>query len=612
MPEREAPGATRGLAPRWRAGLARIGRIGRLPSALRGPLDGALGTAFAQDLADTNRRRLLVLLPFMMVAHAIHAVVFHVSAAERAELLPRIVRWRDGVAAAHLATLLVAALLVLALWRFGKGRAGRWLGPAAAATYLVHGAVIAGIDQLSVNSVTPFVGYCLGAAVVVYFTPAVALLVYAIGLATFVPAVVLMQPSASTRLAELPNGFTAFLSVVLTWMLYAARRRDFMQRRTIDEQQAALAELNVGLERRVDEQVAEIVQRAREVEELNAQLAAKVRERSTELSLALAKLAEQNTDHAVPRGLVLGDRFEIQEMIGAGGMGAVYSAIDRTNRARVAVKVIRASTSQELDALRRFIREAGTAARIDHPAVVRMIQVDVSDDGMLFQAQELVVGTTLQRRLRPGHRWEPAVLARLASVLCEALAAAHAVGVVHRDVKPSNVMLTSAAPGLKLLDFGISKLYDDAHVDDGATRTGTILGTPAFMAPEQIDGGRRVADRADVYAVGIILFLMLTGHLPIEEITHRAPLRAVLRDVPDVRSLHAEAPAAMADLVARCLERDPELRPCARELARELATFADGEGVGSLETLERARRLQAATSIEPPETLVDARRATPA
>jgi hypothetical protein len=578
------------------------------------PLGTGQREAFAQELADTNRRRLLALLPFMVVAHAIHVAVFHVSPSERASLAPRIVRWRDGVATAHGATLVLAALLAIALWRFGRGRAGRWLGPATAATYLVHGAVVAGIDQLSVNSVTPFVGYCLGAAVIVYFTPAVALLVYAIGLSTFVPAILLMQPSPSGRLAALPNGFTAFLSVVLAWTLYVARRRDFLQRQTIDEQRAALAELNVGLERRVGEQVAEIVQRAREVEELNAQLAAKVRERSTELSIALAQLARQHTDRSVPKGLVLGDRFEVKEMLGAGGMGAVYSGIDRTNGTRVAIKIIRASTSREFDALRRFIREAGTAARVDHPAVVRMIHVDVSHDGMLFQAQELVDGTTLQRRLRHGLRWEPGVVARFASVLCDALAAAHAVGVVHRDVKPGNVMIASAAPGLKLLDFGISKLYDDADdaPDEGATRTGMILGTPAYMAPEQVDGGRRVTDRADVYAVGVILFQMLTGRLPFEEITRRAPLRALLLDAPDIRSLHAEAPEALAHGVARCLERDPESRPDARQLAGELAAFANREGMATLEVLERLGSLSPRPPGMPLETMAEVRRATPA
>jgi hypothetical protein len=588
-------------------------RAARLRDWLGPPLARQLRDAFAREIADTNRRRLVVLLPFMVVAHAIHLAVFHVSASERASLAPRIVRWRDGVAAAHGATLVVAALLAFARWKFGRGRAGRWLGPATALTYLVHGAVVAGIDQLTVNSVTPFVGYSLGAAVVVYLSPPVALLVYAIGLATFVPSILVMQHSPSGRLAALPNGFTAFLSVVLSWMMYLARRRDFMQRRTIDEQRTALAELNVGLERRVDEQVAEIVERAREVEELNAQLAVKVRERSAELSIALAKLAQRDTDRVLPRGAVLGDRFEIEEMIGIGGMGAVFSGIDRTNGTRVAIKIIRASTSQELDALRRFLREAGTAARIDHPAVVRMIHVDVSEDGMLFQAQELVEGSTLQSRLRRGHRWAPGLAARLVSVLCDALGAAHDVGIVHRDVKPANIMITSAAPGLKLLDFGISKLYDDAPEDDGRTRTGMILGTPAYMAPEQVEAGHHITDRADVYAVGIILFLMLTGHLPFDEVTRRGPLSSALRTPPDVRSLHGEAPDVLARLIARCLQRKPATRPDVREVARELAAFADAEGAPGLDALERSGALRVVSSPdEVPATLVEARRANPA
>ena len=462
------------------------------------------------------------------------------------------------------------------------------------------------------NSVTPFVGYCLGAAIVVYFTPAVALLVYAIGLSTFVPAVVMMQPSPSGRLAALPNGFTAFLSVVLSWVLYVARQRDFMQRKTIEEQRAALAELNVGLERRVDEQVAEIVQRAREVEELNAQLAVKVRERSAELSIALAKLAQQATDRAMPRGLVLGDRFEIDEMLGSGGMGAVYSGVDQTNGARVAIKVIRASTSQELDALRRFIREAGTAARVEHPAVVRMIHVDVSDDGMLFQAQELVEGETLQRRLRRGHRWEGACRAARVGPVRSARGGSRSGGrPSRREAGQRDAHQQRAGPEAPRFRHP-SKLYDDAHEDEGATRTGAILGTPAYMAPEQVSGRERVTDRADVYAVGVILFLMLTGHLPFEEITRRAPLRAVLLDAPDVRSLRADAPEALAQLAAQCLARDPGSRPDARLLARELAAFADGEGVGALDALERTGRLQATAPAEPLETLVEARRATPA
>lgn len=243
--------------------------------------------------------------------------------------------------------------------------------------YLVHGAAVAGIDQLAVTSITAYIGYSLGTAVVVSLTPPTALLAYAAGLGTFVSAITMLQPSTNARLAALPAGLTMFVaSIALAWMLYLARRRDFAQRATISEQRAALAEYSVGLERRVKEQVTEIVERAREVEELNAQLAATVRARSRELSVALAKLAQQDAGSALRRGAVLGERFEIEEMLGAGGMGAVYAGVDRTNGARGAIKVIRASSSHEFDPLHRFIREAGTAAKVDHPAVVRMIHVD--------------------------------------------------------------------------------------------------------------------------------------------------------------------------------------------------------------------------------------------
>ena len=255
--------------------------------------------------------------------------------------------------------------------------------------------------------------------------------------------------------------------------------------------------------------------------------------------------------------------------------------------------------------MHRFIREAAAAATVDHPAVVRMIHVDVSDDGMLFHAQELVEGETLRRRHRRGHRWEPGVVARLVSVLCDALAAAHAVGVVHRDVKPANVMITRAAPGLRLLDFGISKLYDDAG-EDGTTRTGVVLGTPSYMAPEQIGGARGVTDRADVYAVGVTLFLLLTGHLPFDDATpHGTRLAVMLREAPDVRSLRPDVPAPLSSLVARCLEKDPQSRPAARELARELAELADGHGVAPVEILEREGALGAGGSIHVQETLAE-------
>jgi hypothetical protein len=610
---RHVSGEERPTRPSWRVAPR---------SWFGAPIEDDRREGFASEVAETNRRRALVFLPLMAVAHAIHLAIFRVSPLERAALAPNVVQWRDGLAAAHGATLVIVAGLALAIWRYGRTRAARFIGPVAAATYLVHGAVVAGIDQLSVTSVTPFVAYCLAEAVIACLSPVEALLVYALGLATFVPAILVMQPSASARLAALPSGVTiVVVCVTLSWMLHLARRRDFAQRATIEAQRATveaqrttLAELNAGLEQRVSEQIAEIVERAREVEELNAQLHARVRARSAELSIALAKLAQRDAGVALQRGVVLGDRFEIDDMIGAGGMGTVYKGIDRTNGGRVAIKVIHASSSLHLDTLHRFLREAGTAAKIDHPAVVRMIHVDVSDDGMLFHAQELVEGETLQRRLRRGLRWDPGVAARLVSVLCDALAAAHAVGVVHRDVKPANVMITPAAPGLRLLDFGISKLHDDGGALDGATGTGVILGTPQYMAPEQARGAAGVTDRADVYAVGVILFLLLTGRLPFEDTApHGALLAAMLRDAPDVRSLVPDAPAALSRLVGRCLERNPPSRPPALELVRALTEFADGDGVPPVDVLERDGAIRArGSSVHLQETLVEVVQRQPA
>jgi hypothetical protein len=575
------------------------------------PLEGDKRAAFAAEVADTNRRRMLVLFPLLIVGHAIHVAIFHVTPAERATLAPKIVEWRDGVAATHAITLVLASALVLVVWRYGRTRLGRWVGPVASALYLMHGAIVAGFDQLSVTGITPFVGYGLGVAVVMCLAPIEALVVYAVGLGTFVPAILAMQPTPSVRLAILPNGVSiVVLSVALSWLLHLARRRDFAQRATIEAQRATLAELNVGLEQRVKEQIAEIVERARQVEELNAQLHAKVRARSAELSMALAKLAKHGTAGTIRRGVVLGDRFEIEDMIGSGGMGAVYSAVDRTSQRRVAIKVFQASSSQQLDALHRFIREAGTAANVDHPAVVRMIHVDVSEDGMLFHAQELVEGETLQSRLRRGHRWPPGVTARIGSVLADALGAAHAVGVVHRDVKPANVMITRTAPGLRLVDFGISKFHDEESGDEGATRTGAILGTPAYMAPEQVVGGGVTAG-ADVYAVGVILFLLLTGQRPFEEGAGALMLlKPAQRRAPDVRSLQPDVPIALARLVARCLETVPDARPPASELARELAALAEDEGAPALEAIEQGSGAwPEGASVNLRETVVERQRA---
>jgi serine/threonine-protein kinase len=562
----------------------------RLLGWLQPPLDPEVAEAFRDDFARANCRRLLVMSPVVLVGHALHVAVFRTTATSRATMTPAIAHWRDTVALVHAVTFVVTLSLAVAILLYGRTRAARVIGPAAALTYFVHGAAIAGADQLSImgaNGVAPFIGYCLFMAVVVTLTPRTAVLLYALAAGAFWAALTVMQPASSVRLALLPNGVSiALVSLMLSLVFHATRRREFGQRTTIQQQQRVLGSLNADLERRVEEQVSEIVKRAQEVEHLNAQLQALVRARSTELSNALALLAQRNeSDGSLRPGTVLDGRYEIGGLLGQGGMGVVYAGVDRTTGERVAVKVVRASSARQLDSLHRFLREARATATVSHPAIVRALHVDVTDDGMLFQVHELVEGLTLQRHLDDGVAWEPGLAARACSILCEALAAAHESGVVHRDVKPSNVMLTTAEPGLKLLDFGVAKLYEDARsVDSGAeTGSGVILGTPAFMSPEQVDGIREVTAATDVYATGIVLFQLLTGRLPFDERTQGSiTFWHVCVAAPDVRTFAAQVPEGLATLLGRCLLKDPLLRPSARALAGALRAIADGLGAPPL------------------------------
>ena len=542
-----------------------------------------LRAAFAREVGDVNRRRLRVIGPIMVVVHVVHAWLFWVAAAEPGALneVTRVALSRLVVV--HATMVPITGLLTALVFRSPRGVVPRLMGPVVATLYLVHGALCTAIGLASTQSVSTYVGYCLGMAVILCIAPRTAVIAYCIGLATLVVSLVAIIPSSVAFLATMPTcGTITAVGVALAMTLYAARRRAFRQRVTIERQRDQLGALNTDLERRVQAQVGEIVAHAAEVEQLNAQLRAQVRARSTELSLALARLAERRRGSAVPSGTLLGGRFLVGDVIGEGAMGVVYRGIDQVSRARIAIKVVQATSTQTLEALRRFAREAGAAAAIAHPAVVRMLDVDISDDGLLYQVQELVDGQALARAMQ--RAWRPGDAARVGAVLCDALAAAHAVGVVHRDVKPENIMLTRTAPGLKLLDFGIAKLYAAVHGGDAVTRTGMIIGTPAYMAPEQVLGASEVGDRADVYAAGVILFRLLSARHPFESESPREMMMSrLLDDAPRVRTVQPPVPAALAQLVDRCLARRPDERPSAAELAGQLARWANAAGAPPLE-----------------------------
>ncbi|HEY4223616.1 MAG TPA: protein kinase [Myxococcota bacterium] len=557
----------------------------RVKSMVGDAIDVDTARAFADSEGDAGARRMRVLLPLMIAVHWAHVLVYRVSDAERATLEPTVALWREGITITHVVTALVALPLALIAWRGGR-RLARHTAPIAAIVYLMHGALCTGIDQLVIKNVNAYTGYAFGAAIIAVMLPRQIVTAYAVGIVTAVAAIHGLATDVNTATsATLTVLSSSAVGVALGLILHFARRRDFTQKQTIERQQRELTALNSALEKRVQDQVAEIVKRADEVHALNAQLQARVQDRSNELSTALRRLAmRRHVDGRLQKGTVLGERFEIDAWLGAGGMGAVYSGLDRASGARVAIKVVQAESARQLDELQRFLREAHTAATVAHPGVVRALFVDISSDGVFFQVHELVDGETLERFIERNHTIAEPLAARIGAALCDALAAAHAAGVVHRDVKPSNAMLTSEEPGLKLLDFGIATTANDEHAGDGF-----VIGTPAFMAPEQ-KAGDDVDGRADIYAVGVILFRMLAGALPLDEKT--TPARASTGEALRSFSLAGRADPALARIVATCLERERDQRPSATALASELRAFADARGAPSLVSTERDRTIR--------------------
>ena len=274
------------------------------------------------------------------------------------------------------------------------------------------------------------------------------------------------------------------------------------------------------------------------------------------------------------RGLVLDQRYLIERLVGQGASGDVYRAEDRLTGAPAAVKVLRAPREEIAE---RFDREASVLAGLEHPGVVRLLSFGRLEEGQPYLAMEWLEGEDLARRLARGRLDLEDALA-LGEAVAAALAAAHARGVVHRDVKPANLFLVGGDPRrARLLDFGLARLPGA----QGLTVTGAFLGTPAYMAPEQVRGARDVDGRADLYALGGVLFECLTGRPPFAGGAHLLGLmtRILTEPAPRLADLAPDAPPALDALIASLLEKSPEARPQGAEaVARALAAIAAGEG----------------------------------
>ena len=262
--------------------------------------------------------------------------------------------------------------------------------------------------------------------------------------------------------------------------------------------------------------------------------------------------------------LAVGTRLggvRIERLLTSGAMGALYLAFDEADGAPLAVKAVVLGQPGDpalAGAQGRFQHETLSAIRLRHPGIV-LTHGAVLQGGMGFVAMELLTGTNLSRYTRPSRLLPEPLALSIAARVAEALAFAHRAGVVHRDVKPANVMFDPATDSVKLTDFGLARA-----VDAEATRSGVLLGSPAYMAPEMLAGAR--ADAAgDLYSLGVLLFELLTGRLPFEADTMGALLRAMATQAPQtVRMLRPELPAAQTAaldaVLALVLARSPAER----------------------------------------------------
>ena len=259
-------------------------------------------------------------------------------------------------------------------------------------------------------------------------------------------------------------------------------------------------------------------------------------------------------------------RYEIERLLGDGGMGSVYRAKHVMLNQPVAVKLLHAEFARRGDMLERFIREARAAAAIGNPHIIRVHDCDVTPEGRPFLVMELLEGEGLDALIRRERRLTPQRVVALSQQILDGLGAAHVAGIIHRDMKPANVFVRKtpdpAVPEfVTVLDFGISKMADPTGENQHITQTGAVIGTPIYMAPEQIMNPKEIDRRADIYATGVMVYEMLSGRLPYEG-ANTAELIVKACTVPPtpLRDVAPDLPPAIIEVVDRAMAREPSGR----------------------------------------------------
>jgi len=304
------------------------------------------------------------------------------------------------------------------------------------------------------------------------------------------------------------------------------------------------------------------------------------------------------------RGSLIGGKYVVERTLGEGGMGTVVAAEHRQLGHRVAIKFLHPDLAQDPSLVERFVREARACVQLDSPHICRVSDIDALDDGRPYIIMEWLWGDDLSALARKGTLPLRKICDYLAQA-CDGLAEAHAVGIIHRDLKPGNLFLHRRDDGselIKVLDFGIAKV--PGRKMNEITQTGVLMGSPSYMAPEQLISSKDVDPRTDIWSLGVILYELVTGTRPFQGDTFLDIQIAIANQPP--APLPPKTPPALATIILRCLERDPSRRFAdATSLGAALRAAIPTLPVNMTQALELASTMDIAQTLDLPQDTLD-------
>ncbi len=302
--------------------------------------------------------------------------------------------------------------------------------------------------------------------------------------------------------------------------------------------------------------------------------------------------AQELSDGLPKEGDLLAGKYRVERVLGQGGMGVVVAAQHLTLRQTVAVKLLLPEAMERQDSVERFLREGRAAVSIQSEHIARVLDVGTLDTGQPFMVMEYLVGNDLDAILDSRGALPISEAVDYVLQACEAIAEAHMLGIVHRDLKPANIFVTRRADGsslVKVLDFGLSKVTKADSLEPSLTSANTVMGSPYYMSPEQVRSLKNIDMRADIWALGVILFQLICNHRPFEEQSLGALFVMIGAEAPaPVRQYLPDIPVELEAILTKCLEKAPANRfQTVAELARALAPFSTENARISIERILR-------------------------